>query len=869
MEDDVIQHDLDNLSVSEVINCSPEECIRYLPNNLNNLTVLNQNIRSINCNFNKLLITMQRLDVTCDIVVLTESWLQSKPNIPTIDGYAAYTTQTHPLQNDGVVIFVKEYLSVTVDEPEFQDGNCLVLRLGKETAIVAIYRSPSYYFLDNFYESLNKVLNNLKSFKNIAIIGDINIDISPENRASKANEYINLCASHGLLPATTNPTRMDKTCLDHIILKTKYSAITFVINTTVTDHNALLLALNLKIKRSFAHIALTHIDNDGLENELKNIDFQPVYANTEPNSAMDYLINSVQEALDNNTKIKKLSRRNKIIKPWITPGLIKCMRNRDRMHKKANKAPDNLILQKIYKRYRNFCNNLLKKIKREYDKKLIEKAGKNNKKIWEAIKTITYTKKSKSSANNLLNNNETQKSINDINNYFANIGITLADKIPHPLAGLPQLHNPLINSNSFVLLDTDNEEIDNIITGLKMTSSTGWDKIPNKILKDYRKILVPPLTHIFNTCLAIGSFPNCLKKSIIHPIYKTGDRDCVGNYRPISILPSISKILEKIINSRLIDYLENNKLLSNCQFGFRPGKSTDDAVHELTDYVVNSLDVNNKTIGIFLDLAKAFDTVSIPKLLNKLELIGIRGTQLKLFENYLSGRQQCVKIDNILSSDLPVRMGVPQGSILGPVLFLIYINDLIKLSPAKGRIISYADDTVLLFSEKTWNDVFEAAQTGFNNVALWLRNNYLTLNTDKTKYIAFTITNATRPPANLKILSHCCNDPNICNTTCPTLTSTNHIKYLGVIIDQNLNFQMHIDMTASRVRKLIYVFKNLRHVAEARLIKRVYLALCQSIISYCISSWGGASVSALLPLEIAQRAVLKVCTFRPRLYPTQ
>ncbi|KAG7310313.1 hypothetical protein JYU34_003072 [Plutella xylostella] len=368
-------------------------------------------------------------------------------------------------------------------------------------------------------------------------------------------------------------------------------------------------------------------------------------------------------------------------------------------------------------------------------------------------------------------------------------------------------------------------------------------------------------------CLSNGIFPRCLKKSIIHPIHKSGDRDRVENYRPISILPSISKLLERIINTRLINYLESNNLLSNCQFGFRTGKSTDDAVHKLTDYIARNLDKGQKTCGIFLDLAKAFDTVSVPILLNKLHNIGIRGTQLKLFEDYLSERSQRVQINEYISCDLTVRYGVPQGSILGPILFLVYINDLLSLSLPHGKIFSYADDTVLLFSTNTWEETFERAQYGFNQVSQWLRLHLLTLNESKTKYITFSIRNSNQPPSNFKIISHTCDTHNTCS--CNALSRTSKIKYLGVMLDQNLCFKDHIDLTTTRVRKLIFIFKKLRHILDPILLKRIYIALVQSVLTYCITSWGGAPKTSLLSLERAQRAILKVSNFRQILYPTE
>jgi hypothetical protein len=238
-----------------------------------------------------------------------------------------------------------------------------------------------------------------------------------------------------------------------------------------------------------------------------------------------------------------------------------------------------------------------------------------------------------------------------------------------------------------------------------------------------------------------------------------------------------------------------------------------------------------------LDLAKAFDTVSIPTLLHKLETLGIRGTQLKLFTDYLDGRTQCTKIDNVFSSDLKnAGFGVPQGSILGPTLFSIYINDLCNLKIDSGRIISYADDTVLLFSAKSTDEVYQYAQKGFNLVNKWLQLHLLTLNPDKTNYIKFSMRKANLPLTNHKLYAHNCNNNNNIQCTCPIIAITNQIKYLGIIIDESLTFKYHVEALCSKVRKLIYVFKKLRSFADARLIKQVYFALCQSVLTYCISS---------------------------------
>lgn len=270
-----------------------------------------------------------------------------------------------------------------------------------------------------------------------------------------------------------------------------------------------------------------------------------------------------------------------------------------------------------------------------------------------------------------------------------------------------------------------------------------------------------------------------------------------------------------------------------------------------------------------MDLAKAFDSVHIPKLIDKMEAVGIRGKSLDIFRDYLSNRRQCVAMGKSISKDLPIKFGVPQGSILGPTLFLIYINDLCQLAIPKTKIITYADDTVLLVAEKSWKEAFFSAQTGLDIVINWLKQNILTLNVDKTKYITHSIRASGQPPNELRLIAHECPIPLGVMCSCKSIDKTDTMRYLGVTIDSQLNFSAHIEGLTGRVRKLIYIFKNVRHVADISLVKRIYFALCQSLISYCISAWGGAPKTTLIHLERAQRFVLKVMHSLPFLTPTE
>ncbi|KAJ8732469.1 hypothetical protein PYW07_015068 [Mythimna separata] len=864
-------YDLDSFSVSESKVCNVGDCKHLLPSGDKTLTLLTQNIRSINRNLTGFEVLLQDLDVSCDILVLTECWLsKNTTNLPSLDGYYSYRSNININQNDGVVVYIKNNLRTIREEPVFLDSNCLIIKIVPDTVVMAIYRPPSQN-LDRFLDSLDTNLKNLTSFKNIILLGDININIASGKTDTNIHNYLNICSFHGLLPAHYHPTHQSGSCLDHIILKSKNPSTTLVTNSTLTDHQAVLLSLQISSPRNNCMRSCTKINMTNLENDIRCIDLDPVYNSDDVNSSLNYFINSLQSAIKKNTFTKTMPRKYSCIKPWITPGLVRCIRHRDRLHLKLKLTPDDEGLSITYKRYRNFCNNLLKKLKNQYDKNELQKAGKNSKLLWKFVKSYTFrSKKLEPPLDILLSDINPIEAINKTNSFFVNVGKNLAEKTLNS-SNISQ-HNSTTTSstlNSFVLLDTDVNEVVRIISGLKDVCATGWDGIPNNILKRFKYILAPPLTHIFQLCLSKGIFPKLLKKAVVTPVFKSGDKTSVNNYRPISVLSGLSKILEKIINSRLIKYLEDNSLLSDGQFGFRAKKSTSQAVHTLTNYVTTNLDNGMHTIGIFLDLAKAFDTISCFLLLHKLETLGIRGQQLLLFSDYLSDRHQCVKIDQYTSSDLKnTSFGIPQGSILGPTLFLIYINELCSLSLQNGVIMSYADDTAILFSGKSLVEVYEYAQNGFNIVSNWLQKNLLSLNADKTNYILFTMRNTNIPLTNLNIYAHNCTYADTA-CTCPTLVKADHVKYLGVTIDTNLNFRKHIELLCTRVRKLIYVFKNLRNIADYKLIKQVYLALCQSILTYCITSWGGAAKTILLQLERAQRAILKVATFRPFRFPTQ
>ncbi|CAH2108193.1 unnamed protein product [Euphydryas editha] len=481
----------------------------------------------------------------------------------------------------------------------------------------------------------------LSKLKPVPPLSDLNIDIKVNSCDSNSSNYLTTLAYHGLLPAHRLPTR-DTKCIDHMMLKSGNLAKSAILTNAPTDHSTVILGLMLKPERLCMQKTKTIVNNFAVIEELKT-NLYDILQTKDPNLAAETLINRISVAINNNKSIKIIPNRKRCIQPWITPGILRCIRNRDKLHFKVKNNPLNHILKITYVRYRNFCQKLIRALKISYEKNKLDIAKNNPRNLWKSIKHICHFDKMNANVNHKLVTIKTSpfESANYINNHFSTIGKNLAEKIGlsfHPSIRLPSLETP--SPNSFVLINTDPSELNLIISKLSNDSSPGFDNITTSFIKSAKHILIPVLCHIYNLCFEKGQFPLCFKKAVVTPIHKGGSEDDLNNYRPISVLPVLAKILEKLINNRLKKFLSTNNLLSNQQFGFRDSISTEDAVLSMTGEICDHLDSGRKCLGVFLDLAKAFDSVSTKVLLDKLYNIGIRGLPHQLPSDYLSGRQQ-------------------------------------------------------------------------------------------------------------------------------------------------------------------------------------------------------------------------------------
>ena len=497
--------------------------------------------------------------------------------------------------------------------------------------------------------------------------------------------------------------------------------------------------------------------------------------------------------LDKHAPVRERRVTNKTSVAWITRNIRNKMFERDRLKRKEI-STDLSEDWSQYKHYRNSVNIAMREAKKVYYKSKFDKHQNNPKQAWRTINEILGRKKKDTMINELKLGNDTitspMRMAKCLNDYFTSIGGKIGDSCSEHTQNLNfgRHMSDNLNTLEFTLHPVNESQVFRLLNNLSISKSTGCDKIPAKILKYSASVITPSLTNLFNSSIGMGIFPSEWKIARVVPLHKKGSRSVLDNYRPISILPVISKIFEKILYEQLYEYFTTNNLLSEQQFGFRRFHSTSTALLDCTDEWYVNMDRGLYNLAVFLDLKKAFDTVNHDILLAKLELYGIKNTPLMLFKSYLSDRSQKCQVNGELSTLKYLKYGVPQSSILGPLLFLIYINDLPNcLQHSTARM--FADDTNITVSGKSIKEAEVAINADLNNIREWLLSNRLSLNLVKTEYLLIGSRH------NINTLEE---QPRVFIGDEP-IKGVQVTKTLGVKIDQFLTWDSHIDQISKNI----------------------------------------------------------------------
>ena len=849
----------------------------------NNFSLLHINSRSINKNFDSVDIFLSSLNrFSFSVIGISETWLKSNsPDIFNIPNYHMIHVDRKKGRGGGVAMYINFNLKYKIRKDIYIDGieNLFIEidnKSGKNIIVGTLYRPPSNNIV-NFLEKLENGLDKLsRENKHIYIMGDFNIDlsqslhsISPQSTSrltrnpsidNYANTFLNILSSYAFYPSINVPTRitpMSETLIDNIFTNSlNKDNNSGVFTYDVTDHLPIfLISSHMKVNNVKKPIKKLYRKEDSntisaLNEDLANENWHDILEENNVNKAYEYFINKLTHYYHKNVPlVQSKQHKNKIRNPWITLGILRSIKKRNKLYKSYISNPSEQNCNK-YKKYRNNLNSVIRTSKQMYYSKELENAEGNINATWNTINKILNKNKPRNNLDNLKIDNKEITNPAGIaqafNSYFTNIGPELASKISCDDKHFTEyLSEP--NQNTMCFIPTDQHEILKIVKTLKSKKSTGHDGISNKLLQQIIRNIAAPLEHIFNLSLSAGCCPDLLKLAKVIPVYKKDDPTQVTNYRPISLLPCISKILEKIVYKRLDSFLSLNKILNSAQFGFRKKFSTDFAIAKLLDKVINSLSKKDHIIALFMDLSKAFDTIDHNILLHKLYNYGIRGIVWSWIKSYLSNRQQYVSIDDVNSPISHINCGVPQGSILGPLLFLIYINDIVNSSPILSFIL-FADDTNILLSHNNLRELINIMNLELNNVSLWFKSNKLSLNISKTHFMHFQ---TTRRNVTLS--------QNIIIDNIP-LNQEEYVKFLGITIDKHLSWGQHINNVSSSIAKGIGILYKLKKFLPEHSLLMIYNALILPYINYCNIIWGNCSMTKLDHIFLLQKKAVRICT---------
>jgi hypothetical protein len=586
--------------------------------------------------------------------------------------------------------------------------------------------------------------------------------------------------------------------------------------------------------------------------------FDRVFLCEDADLACEEFQRSLGTIMDACTYTEKLSSKKRMVKPWMTPGILAAIRQRDRLYKRRLSSTSDA---KMYKLYRAKIRELVEKAKDLFADQALAAASGDPRKQWEVLNELLGRTKRKTPVDVSKFAKSAQEVVDDFNSYFSTVGEQLASEFSSD----PTSHLPEHRACRFSLKPVCDAEVRKAILGMKSHKAPGLDKLSSDVVKKHCDIFAPVVRHITNLCFSTGIFPKCLKTAVVIPVFKSGDPAQYGNYRPISLLCIVGKLIESLSHDMLVTYCLQNKILNPGQFGFVGGQGTENAIERVLERVYISKNDHECVSTIFLDYRKAFDTISHQRMLAKLECYGVKGTPLDFFKSYISERSQITKVGDVVSGASPVSWGVPQGSVLGPLLFILYVNDILDLK-LHGQLTLFADDTALVNRAQDIETLTRLMNKDLRTLTQWLSTNFLSLNIAKSKYMLF----GDYETSQHNIQVHCASClPIFWNQcSCPKLERVHEYKYLGLIIDDNLRWHAHINLVLSKLRTACAYLYQLRRRSKI-ILRKLYFAFAQAVLQYCIIFWGSAYNTRLARLLVVQKRLVRLVMHAPYLAPTR
>ena len=665
------------------------------------------------------------------------------------------------------------------------------------------------------------------------LVGDFNLNLYNPRNLGFINNFINGMLGHNFLNMINLPTVINE---NNTI--TKYSLIdqiwtnfdrhvnqlSGVIDYLITDHLPIFYVFSKQdcvYRKSIKYRLINERNMFSFINNFNDSDFSDVYSINEPNNAFKIFYDKLFELYRASFPLKKKRLREGFLsEPWVTPLLKRCVRKKFKLY---NLLKRGIISRNTFNKYKKVLSIVTKKMRSHYYKIRFLNCKDNSRRTWENINVLMNRKLKKGidrvcdSTGNFVSGQELSNCFND---YFSGIADNLTRHLPQTINYDFLNHiNPTVNT--CFLYPTDDVEVSNLILSLPNKGNSLSDIKP-KILCRIIDKLVPILVYLYNFCIDGGVYPEVLKVARCVPVYKDGSVFDVGNYRPISNLSSLNKIFEKLTYKRMLYFVSRFNILSNIQYGFRPGMSTTLAIFSLMKDLVTTFNKKHFTMALFLDLRKAFDVVNRDILLKKLELYGFRGRATEFLSSYLTGRCQYVSLNGFDSYVSNCNFGVPQGSVLGPLLFNLFINDIDGLQNASK--ILFADDAMIYVSDPDLDTCATRMNAVVEELYVWLKNNRLVANVTKTKVMLIT----PKPKNNVPDISF----------GASVVERVSCIKYLGLLIDDMLTFVPHVNNLCTRLSQFQGITYSLSPFLNFIFHLNLYKSLIYPMIFQNIIIWG-------------------------------
>ena len=723
------------------------------------------------------------------------------------------------------------------------------LKINKQPYLLGTFYSPKTQD-QTFFNALDQNIEKaMEISQNIIILGDLNEDLLNVNY----RHLHDVLLTNSLQNVIDQPTR-ENALLDPIIVPndlTVYDSGVLPTPHHISDHFATYIVLPHDYSVSSVYTRRVwfykRADFAKLDNNLRSFDWKCLSEGS-VNDSCTLFTNKFMDFVNECIPHKDVTIRPND-KPWYDSEIRKYSRKRDRQKSKATKSGLQTDWTK-YKLLRNKVNNLKKHAKETFynnlELSLLSNFSNNKKEFWKIVKHFTSKKDTVSSIPPLSTTNTSgthilhvtdEEKANCLNNYFAAIS-TLDDSN----ADLPPFYE--LTDKVLDKIDITEDEIRDVIINLDPNKASGPDLISNKMIKQVATAISKPLKIIFNRSLCESVFPDMWKLGNLVPLFKKGDRSDASNYRPVSLLSNFGKIQERIVFKHIYNHLFSNNLLFKYQSGFRPGHSTTFQLIDIFHHICQSFDQKQYSCMIFCDISKAFDKVWHKGLLFKLRQNGIKGNLLAWICNYLSSRKQRVQINSSTSSLLSVNAGVPQGSVLGPLLFLVYVNDIAENLLSLVRL--FADDSSLFFSATNLKDIEGVINHDLALISIWAKKWLVDFNPIKTVAMLFTL----RPLDFIPTFSF--------NNTLINFVE-NH-KHLGLTLSYNGQWHSHIETILSSAYKMLGVMRKLKYRFTRQALNQMYVSYVRPLLEYSSIVWDGCSDQDKNALERLQNEAARIVT---------